>query len=315
MRSFSTLFLLSFIAASGGAACRSSSTETADAAPAGNTPDAAPVTGGPDASVAPITESITQLNMTPPATFDVPVTVNNVVVVASKISNSHGVPRYAEAFIQDPGGGMYSGMHVFCDTAPSKPPACTQAMHDLIKSLTAGQVVSVSGTWDQFDTDPPEIKVPTVTVVGTTMPVVAMDVDAATMAFSNQTLPLSVASAYVTVNEPITVSNTTAVEYASTGACTVNGDAGTTPDAASGVPYFGFETTSMSGSTIAVSFNFNFTLDYCLPDCPGYGCVAPNLITQGEVFSHVTGIADVDTFAVPEYVQIDPVTNADMPAQ
>ncbi len=298
-------------------ACRSSGGDvgTVDARPSGPIPDAAPSGGGPDAGTGPITETIVQLNMNPPATFNTPVTINNVVVIASKISNSHGVPRYAEAWVQDPGGGMYSGMHVFCDTAPSSGTPCTQAMHDLIKSLTQGQVVSVSGLWDQFDTDPPEVKVPTVTVGGSTMAVTAMDVDAATMAFSNQTLALSVASAYVTINEPITVSNTTAAEYASTGACTVSGDAGTSPDAAMGVPYFGFEATSMSGSTIAVSFNFSFTLDYCLPDCPGYGCTAPNLITQGEVFTHVSGIADVDTFATPEYVQIDPVKNADMPAQ
>jgi hypothetical protein len=311
--------LCAMLAVASVTACRSDSgtTTTPDARPT-VTPDAPPGGGGPDAAMTTMTSTIVALNMNPPARGTSTVTLNNVVVVASRI---HGGTRYAEAYVQDPGGGMYSGMHIFCDTQTTHSP-CTAAQHDMIKSLVQGDVISVTGIYDAFCTGTPpndacgtpEVKQPTITMGSGTMAVTPITVDASMLAFSNTGLPLSIANNYVKIATPLTASNTTAIEFASTTGCTANGDAGTTPDAPAGYPYFGFEGTD-NGATIAISFSFSHTLNYCLPDCPGFSCTAPDLVTDGEVFSSAAGIADVNTFTTPFSVQLDPITNADMPAQ
>jgi hypothetical protein len=260
-------------------------------------PDA-PIPDARATDAPPATGTIAQMNMAPPAAGTA-LSFGPVVVVAARLTTVGGAARYAEVYVQDPGGGMYSGLHVFCDTMPRSSPACSTAMHDLIGGLQPGQVVSVSGVYATFNGEP-ELEQPMVTDSGTTMAPVAVSVTAAALADSQQTLSPSLASAYVHLAGPIHVSNVTASKFASTTGCSGGMTA-----------YLGFDATAGS-TTLAIGLGFPASVTYCLPGCTGATCAAPQLVTTGETFSSLAGIVSLSP-ASTSFVRVDPTSDADLP--
>src|SRR5262249_51282945 len=139
-------------------ACRGTTqlTEHADA-PTGPQPDARslPKADGPIAKAG----TIRALNMNPPAPNS-PAAITGVVAVGRVTSSTT-----ATAWVQDPGGGPYSGIQLYC-------PKSSCAAYDTIDTLAAGEVLDVTGTYDVFQGSP-ELKGVTITKKGTTMAPVA----------------------------------------------------------------------------------------------------------------------------------------------
>jgi hypothetical protein len=120
-------------------------------APVGVTVDAAP--GGPDSPAGTLT-TIKSIRQNPPGPNDV-VEVKKVIVVA-RVRTSTRVTF----FVQDQGGGEFSGIQVFC---PKN--GCTQ--YDALGTLQRGDVVDISGKYSVFLGEP-ELSFVTVTEKGTT---------------------------------------------------------------------------------------------------------------------------------------------------
>ncbi len=299
------------------AACRSDSNESADG-PTGSGADA-PVSAG---------TTIKQLLANLPA-FKTPVTVSGVVVVAHQTSSSSG-----HIWVQDPGGGANSGIHVFCSFTSTSTP-CTLKSDD-IDALKIGEVVDVSGKYDnnnfQGHPDDQEIIQPVITKQNKMMAPVALTVDAAKLAKMADTMGADVKSlnnALVKINEPLAVASMMASEYAETLCSPPHPDAGPgTPDAGpkadagpkvdGGTPAttyydFGFEAmTQTSHQVIAISTFNNDTFNQCLPDC-GY-CADGDMIKQSDTFKSVQGIAYANKAQDGTlYVEIRPVNDADLP--
>ena len=138
-----------------------------------NTIDAAPLnaidaaSGTPDATPA-TPESIKTLRMALPSS-GTPVALTNVIVTASVESKKDG-----SIWVQDQGGGTYSGIHIFCDYGGTHPNcSMTEAQFE---ALAIGDVVSLTGTFSLYTPTTPtgapseiEIDSPTITATGATM--------------------------------------------------------------------------------------------------------------------------------------------------
>jgi hypothetical protein len=208
---------------------------------------------------------------------------------------------------------MYSGIQVFCNYGGTTPNCMmTQAQID---ALSIGTVINVTGNFNSFllSTAPAgaqpnfEIEAPMITTTGQTMPPVAVDVPAATIAKGMLADPSAepYKGSYVHVTGgPFAVSNKMAAEYAST--CTDK-----SMPAQTGMTFGGFE--AGTGTVIAVGLGFYNTLTYCLP-CANvampYPCANP-VTTQS--FTTVSGVVE------PEYnsngmvyLQVAPTTDTDL---
>ncbi len=240
--------------------------------------------------------------MTQPTTGD-PVSLTNVVVVSRVTSKKGG-----SVWVQDQGGGQYSGIHVFCNYGGTSPNCTmTQAQFD---ALTIGAVVNLTGKFNSFllTTAPVgaqpqlEIESPTITTTGATMAPVAVDVAADVVAKGNFMPGTSdpYKGAYVHVTGTFPVSSVTAPEFSAT--CTSSmGTAGTT--------FSGFEVAG-GAQTLAVGLGFYSTLTYCIPQC-GYPCA--NQVTN-QSFTSVSGVVEADyNKNGMVYLRISPVTDADLP--
>jgi hypothetical protein len=238
------------------------------------------------------------------------VQLDNVVVTARVTSK-----KYGKIWIQDAGGGEYSGIEVFCNYGGSHPDCTmTQAQFD---ALAIGSVVNVSGMFNSFllSTAPTgaqpnlEIEAPTVTATGQTMKPVAVDVSAADVA-SDQLAAAGAEpykGAYVHLTDgSFMVSSTTAMEFATT--CT---DKSMTPQ--TGTTYGGFEATG-GGKTLAIGLGFYKTVTYCLP-CAGvampYPCANP---VTNQTFTSVSGIVEPEYNANGKvYLEVSPTSDDDLP--
>jgi hypothetical protein len=232
------------------------------------------------------------------------VTFNNVVVTGHVTSK-----KYGHVWIQDAGGGQYSGIQVYCNYGGTTP-NCTMTQAQ-IDALAVGTVVNVTGSFKSFllSTAPAgaqpnlEIDSPTITATGQNMTPVAVSVDAATVAKAQLASPAAdpYKGAYVKVTGPFTVSSVASTEFTST--CTgSNGSAGTT--------YNGFDAGG-GGQTLAVGLSFYKTVTYCIPSC-GYPCT--NQVTANESFSSVSGIVEPEYNSNGQvYLQIAPTTDGDLP--
>jgi len=279
------------------AACRSDSgTQNPGTGPDSGT------TSGPDAPGAMAT-TIKAIRMNQP-TNGAMVSLQNVVVTGHVTSK-----KYGHVWVQDAGGGQYSGIELYCNyggTTPNCP--MTQAQID---ALTVGSVVNVTGSFKSFllSTAPAgaqpnlEIDAPMITSTGQNMTPVAVSVDAATIAKAQLASPAAdpYKGAYVTVTGAFTASNVMATEFSAS--CTsAMGTAGTT--------FTGFEATGNS-QTLAVGLTFYKTVTYCLPQC-GYPCT--NQVTANEAFTSVSGIVEPEYNTNGQvYLQISPTTDADLP--
>lgn len=252
--------------------------------------------------------SIKSVRMNQP-TNKSPVSFSNVVVTAHVTSS-----KYGHIWVQDQGGGMYSGVELFCNYAGTSP-SCTMTKAQL-DALAIGTVVNVTGMFNSFllSTAPAgaqpniEIDAPMITPTGATMAAVAVDVPAATVAKAQlaaaEAEPYKGAYVHVT-GGPVAVSSKTAMEFAST--CT---DKSMPP--MTGATFNGFEAGTGTG-TLAVGLGFYSTVTYCLP-CTGvampYPCANP-IATQS--FTSVSGIVEPEYNANGMvYLQLSPTSDSDL---
>lgn len=237
------------------------------------------------------------------------VSLSNVVVTAHVTSK-----KYGKVWVQDPGGGAYSGIEVYCNYGGTNP-NCTMTQQQ-INALAVGTVVNVTGKFNSFllSTAPAgaqpsfEIESPTITATGQTMTPVAVDVAATTVAKDQLASPAAdpYKGAYVHVTGSFNVSSITAMEFTST--CT---DKSTPPQM--GMTYSGVEVASSPG-TLALGLGFYDTVTYCLP-CTGvampFACT--NALTMHEAFSSLAGIVEPSYNANGMvYLEVSPTSDADL---
>jgi len=243
--------------------------------------------------------TIAELRQTPPPDGTI-VTLPAVVVVVHVSSKTSG-----SVWVQDAGGGTYSGIHVFCSFSSGC--GLQQAQID---ALAVGTVVNVTGTFQHYlATGAPagaipelEIDAPAITSTGDTMQPAAVDASAADIAKAAITTSEPYRGTYVHVTgSSFTASTVTPPELA--GTCI---DRSMPPQ--TGTQYSGFE-ASGGAATLAVGLGFHDTLTYCLP-CTGvplpYAC--NNAVTQNQVFTKLQGIVDAND----GFVRISPVLDADL---
>jgi hypothetical protein len=251
--------------------------------------------------------SVRQLRMSPPAKGTI-VNLAGLVVMAHVSSK-----RTGSVWVQDVGGGMYSGIHVFCNFTDG---TCALQQTQL-DALAVGTVVNVSGTVAMYlPTSAPagavpelELDAPTITSTGDTRAPVAVDAAAADVAKT----VLGVASdpykgcyVHVTGASSWTASTVTASEL--TGTCT---DQSMPPQ--TGMQYTGFEAAGAS-ATLAVGLGFYDTLTYCLP-CTGVPAPYPcnNPVTASQTFPKLQGIVEPDFNANGAvYLRVSPVLDGDL---
>jgi hypothetical protein len=248
--------------------------------------------------------SVHDLRMNPPAT-GTPIALRGVVVTA-EVSSS----KYGQVWVQDQGGGEYSGIHIFCNYG-GKSPNCSMTKAQ-IDAFTPGMVVNIDGKYDPYKPSMPagantqlEISSPTITATGANSAPVAMDVTAATVAKdqfnSSSATPLMGELVHLT-GGPYTVASTMAPEFAAT--CM---------DMAGMVHpnYYGFDLASGS-TTIAVGTGFYNNLTYCIPTMCGFTCSNP-VTTQ--TFTSITGIVEPDANSTANlvFMKISPVSDTQLP--
>lgn len=258
-----------------------------------------------DAPSGPTPIAIKMLRQNPPAA-GAAVALKDVVVIAH-VSSS----KFGHVWVQDQGGGMFSGIHLFCNYGGMNPNCMhTQAQID---ALAIGSVISVNGFYSSFlpTSAPPgavaqiELDAPQITVGAGTMTPAAMDVTV-DMVAKDQLLSANAKAfhgSYVKVTGgPFPVSSAMPAEFQRS--CTsAMGVAGTT--------YGGFEATA-GGKTLAVGLNFYQSVTYCIPAC-GFPCTNP-IATQN--FTSVTGIIEPDFNTAnggSVYLKISPTSDADLP--
>ena len=264
--------------------------------------------GSGSGSATPTTIKATR--MAPPATGTAVAFAN--VVVTARVSSS----KYGKIWVQDQGGGTYSGIELFCNYAGNNPTcALTKAQID---ALVAGTVVNVTGSFDSFllSTAPAgaqptfEIDAPVITTTGTTMTPVAVDVPAATIAKAQLAAATAepYKGAYVHVTGgPFTVPTLSAPEFAAS--CTDK-----SVPVQNGTTYNGFEAAA-GAQTLAVALNFYNTVTYCEP-CANvampYACSNPVSTTQ--TFTTLSGIVEPNYSSTSSmvYLQISPTSDADL---
>src|SRR5262249_5458896 len=250
-------------------------------------------TAGYKAAVAPVEDvdmprptTVRALLAAPPAVTSplTPVTLSNVVVVGH-----HESATSANLYVQDPGGGRYSGIQVFCST--SAEPTCLTT----IQGLVAGDVIDVTGGYSVFSTYTPEVIASTtgpvhltITKVGSTIAPVAATVAAANVQHASAlttggAIALSPRfAAYdqvlVTLAGPVSVS-ATSVSPDLMSTCT-----GGKTD------WKGF---ALSNGDIYVGDLFGPTnMSMCVVDqCDDAGCMGTDVVNMGDSFASVTGVA------------------------
>lgn len=196
------------------------------------------------------------------------VMLRGVVVTGRTVAKGVGV-----VWVQDPGGGMNSGLRLVCafdQTCPTQRAA--------IEGLTIGRVLDVEGV---FDVTPapaePQLTRFAMTPRGTMMPVAAT-VDAALVAHDQAGSAAVVPwlGAYVKVDGPLMVSTIMPSQLRESCAAVDAGPA----DAYRGV----FMRPSPGARDLAVQ---TIELTTCVSQC---GVTCADEIEQGDVFSSVTGV-------------------------
>lgn len=230
------------------------------------------------------------------------VSLKDVVVVGHVTSS-----KYGHVWVQDQGGGAYSGIHLVCNYGGTSPNCAMTRMQ--IDQLAAGDVVTVTGKFTLFVPTMPvgapsqlELDAPTITKAGQTVAPVAMTVAASAVAkdqFGASSDPYKGAYVKVAAGGPYPVSNVMATEFQAS--CTSS-------TMVMGTTYSGFEVTNGT-NTLAVGMGFYNTISYCIPAC-GYPCV--NQVTN-QSFTSIAGIVEPTVGNGTIYLGISPVADADVP--
>jgi hypothetical protein len=253
--------------------------------------------------------SIKSMRMNPPGP-QTPLTLENVVIVQVVTASRHG-----DVWVQDSGGGMYSGIHLYCNYGGSNPScAMTKAQID---ALARGMVVNVSGKYDPYRPSMPanapaliEIGSPMITPTGATAAPVAITVTADEVAKDTLMMPSAepYKGVYVRVMPgPFTISDVRPMEFQ--GTCPI-GDGG-------GMASFGVEATGQ-GKTLALALTFHKTaanpgsFSWCVPGC--FTC-ATNVLSN-QTFTSISGV--VEPASNPDnnsiYLSILPTVDGDLAA-
>jgi hypothetical protein len=259
----------------------------------------------------PLVTSVHDLRATPHAD-------GTIVQLAGVVVTSHVTStKYGRIWVQDPGGGVYSGIEVFCNFGGTMPD-CSLTRTQL-DAFAVGSVVNVTGKLAAYlPASAPagaapvlELAAPTISSTGATTPPVAVDVDVSFVAKANLAAggsadPYKGAYVHLIGATTFTTTSITAAEFSAT--CT---DRSSPPR--TGATYFGFEATG-AGQTLALGLGFYDTLTYCLP-CTGvplpYPCTNP--ITASQTFHSIKGIVEPDYNANGmAYLALSPVVDADL---
>jgi hypothetical protein len=228
--------------------------------------------------------------------------LKGVVVVARVAISTAG-----ELWVQDPGGGLGSGILVYCDYSGTIQPCSYD--RTAWKQFRRGQVVDVLGVFHKrTPTGAPataqqfRIESPSITLGAGTMDPVAVPVSAADVQMNQLATDLAKGS-YVSVAGPLTVSNLMPAEFLTT--C---------PGAATGSPaehVVGFE-GKVGPATLAVGLNLYETISYCVQDtCTSSPCTNP---IKSQTWSRVLGIVEprVDATGTAPFMRLSPTVDADL---
>jgi hypothetical protein len=250
--------------------------------------------------VAPTT--ISALRTSPPAGSPL-IYLKGVVVVTRVALSTAG-----EMWVQDPGGGLGTGILVFCDYAGTVQP-CTTYDRTSWKQFRRGQVVDVLGVFHKHTpTGAPasalqlRIESPVVTIGAATLDPVATPVSAGNVEMSQLAFDAAKGS-YVSVPGPMTIAGLMPAEFLTT--C---------PGAAAGSAadhVVGFEART-GPSTLAIGLNLYETVSYCVKDtCASAACTNP---VSTQTFSRVLGIAEphVATTGAAPFLRFSPTVDADL---
>jgi hypothetical protein len=264
--------------------------------------------GGTGGSGGGMVTTIKALRMNPPG-IGVTVTFNNVVVVQRVDSSKHG-----DIWVQDMGGGAYSGIHVYCNYGSTTSPC--QTSRTSIQTILRGQVVNITGVYQPYTPTTPtgsptqlEINNPAITNTGMMATPMAMNVTAADVA-KDATLANTAQyqGSYVKVTDgPFMISDVMPVTFQ--GAC---------PAAdANGNTWFGVEATG-SGKTleIGLTFHTSSTNTTSLTWCSGACFMCPTAMElSGHTFSTVSGIAEPDSNSSTNaiFFKVMPTVDTDLP--
>jgi hypothetical protein len=228
------------------------------------------------------------------------------VVIVQLVTSS----RYGDIWVQDSGGGQYSGIHLFCNYGGSNP-SCSMTKAQ-VDALHRGQVVNVSGKYDPYTPSAPvgaptqiEISAPMITPTGSMATPTATDVAASIVA---KGAAMSGATAYEGVYVRVTpgpfmINNTAPLEFE-----------GTCPIGDGGMTSFGVEATGQS-QTLAVALKFHTStanptsLSWCLSGC--FTCTTNVLSNQS--FSTISGILEPDSSSGTNsiYLEVMPTVDTD----
>jgi hypothetical protein len=196
-------------------------------------------------------------------------------------------------YVEDPGGGPYSGIVVYCDPLAAKTCPCMQSCTPHVAAQPIGTVVSISGTISayhgQLQLTP---TAQTVLQTGGTAP--APYVASATDLSETGNSPYR--GVYVKFPTTVTVDNLTPPALYDT-ECNTDGGAGMPLCSGCAPPtYSGFEVNGPgSGAFYVEETFFPFVPLASSPECvSATGAVA---VTSGETFPFMAGILDVDPYA------------------
>jgi hypothetical protein len=238
------------------------------------------------------------------------ITLQNVVVTAHVSSK-----KYGHVYVQDNGGGPYTGIELFCNYGGTHP-TCTMTQAQ-IDALTIGTVVNVTGTFSSFLSSMApagaqpilEIDDPVITATGQNATPVAISVDAATIAHDQ--LAASGVDQYKGNYVKVTGASIKATSVAATEFSMSCTDMSSPP--MTGMTFGGFEAT-VGSSLLDVSLNFYNTVTYCLP-CGGVAMPYPctNAVTANETFTSLSGIVEPNYNSNGKvYLQISPTSDNDL---
>jgi hypothetical protein len=251
--------------------------------------------GGNDMAMV-LTTTIAQARM---GNVTTPITVNAVVTVVA----GDDPADTKEWYIQDPAGGPYSGVSVYCNKS-AKSNACPMALmppalHDLVQ---------VTGTLSTYKGKVELQPTAEMTMMANATPPPLMTASAADVATGSTNA--AVRGALVKLTGTFTVDSVTPQACYDT-QCAGEGGVNGSCSGCKPPTYSGFQVGDGSGHEILVENRFYLTEHLtsspeCVPMAP-----ANMQVTMGKSFSMVAGIVDVDPYGPANTIAIAPTADSD----
>lgn len=255
--------------------------------------------GGADMQMV-MTTTIAQARM---GNVTTPITVNAVVTVVA----GDDPMDTKEWYIQDPAGGPFSGVSVYCNkTAKSNPCPMTimaPALHDLVR--VTGTLSTYKGKVELQPT------AETTTMANATAPP-TLTASAADVASGSTNA--GIRGAIVKLTGTFTVDSVTPQACYDT-QCAGEGGVNGSCTGCKPPTYSGFQVNDGSGHEILVENTF-YLSEHLMssPEC--VSTAAANMqVTTGKTFSMISGIVDVDPYGPATTVAISPTTDSDYTLQ